>query len=187
MILAGDIGGTNTRLALFELNEFELNRQVFDPIVEENFSSRDHVDLGVIIQKFRVTYPLPITQACFGVAGSVKHGRCEATNLPWVVDAQVLAHELGLTRIGLINDLEANAIGIAALKLADFISLNLGEPDAEGNAALISAGTVLGRLGFSGMVYAIARSLQKADMQIFHPAMSLKWTCYAIYWLSSIG
>jgi glucokinase len=142
MILAGDIGGTNTRLALFELNG-----NVFDPIAEENFSSRDHADLDVIIKKFRATYPLPIAQACFGVAGPVKHGRCEATNLPWAVDAQILAPELGLTRMGLINDLEANAIGIAALKPADFIALNLGAPDAEGNAALISAGTGLGEAG----------------------------------------
>jgi glucokinase len=147
MILAGDVGGTNTRLALFELDEFKSDEKVGHPIVEESFPSRDHVDLGMIIQKFRVTYPLPITQACFGVAGPVKHGRCEATNLPWIVDAQALASELELTQVGLINDLEANAIGIVALKPTDFIALNLGEPDINGNAALISAGTGLGEAG----------------------------------------
>jgi glucokinase len=142
MILAGDIGGTNTRLAWFELQEKSLI-----PIVEETFSSRDHANLNQIVKKFQENYPMPVTQACFGVAGPVKQRRCEATNLPWIVDAQILASELGLAAIGLINDLEANAHGIAMLKPTDFITLNLGEVDPHGNAALISAGTGLGEAG----------------------------------------
>lgn len=142
MILAGDIGGTNTRLAVFELQG-----SVLAPIWEDTFASREHADLETIVRKFRSTHVQKITQACFGVAGPVKHGRCEATNLPWVVDAQVLGNELGLATVGLINDLEANALGIAVLKPSDFATLNSGEVDAEGNAALISAGTGLGEAG----------------------------------------
>jgi glucokinase len=142
MILAGDIGGTNSRLALFELNGDSLNL-----VVEKTFPSRQYFHLEAIAREFRSAHPQSITHACFGVAGPVKHGRCEATNLPWVVDAQVLASELGLTAVGLMNDLEANALGIAVLKPSDFATLNPGEPNAEGNAALISAGTGLGEAG----------------------------------------
>jgi glucokinase len=142
MILAGDIGGTNSRLALFELNGDSLNL-----VVEKTFPSRQYSHLEAIVREFRSAHPQNITHACFGVAGPVKHGRCEATNLPWVVDAQVLASELGLETVGLMNDLEANALGIAVLQPSDFATLNPGEPNAEGNAALISAGTGLGEAG----------------------------------------
>lgn len=142
MILAGDIGGTNSRLALFERQG-----QLLVSVVEETYASRLHSNLEVIVSKFRAANPQPITQACFGVAGPVKHGRCEATNLPWVVDAQVLATELRLSTVGLINDLEANAQGIAVLKSTDCVILNPGEVNAAGNAALISSGTGLGEAG----------------------------------------
>jgi glucokinase len=143
MILAGDIGGTNSRLALFELNGDSLNL-----VVEKTFPSRQSPNLEAIVREFRSAHPQHITHACFGVAGPVKHCRCEATNLPWVVDAQVLASELGLTTVGLINDLEANALGIAVLQPEDFATLNPGEPpNTEENAALISAGTGLGEAG----------------------------------------
>jgi glucokinase len=142
MIFAGDIGGTNTRLALFEWREEALHS-----VVEETFASQDYPNLEAIVGKFRAAHTDRITHSCFGVAGPVKHGRCEATNLPWVVDAQMLACGLGLSHIGLINDLEANAQGIATLKATDFVTLNPGESDAEGHAALISAGTGLGEAG----------------------------------------
>ena len=141
MILAGDIGGTHTRLAFFN------SEASFKVAVEEVFSSHDYPNLEAIVRQFRANHSLNITHACFGVAGPVKHGRCEATNLSWVVDAQVLARELELTTVGLINDLEANAHGIAILKPTDFAILNPGEANAEGNAALISAGTGLGEAG----------------------------------------
>ena len=142
MILAGDIGGTHTRLAFFDPDE-----SLPKVAVEEIFPSRDFPNLDTIVRQFRASHDLNVTQACFGVAGAVKHGRCEATNLPWVVDAKVLAQELGLATVGLMNDLEANAHGIAVLKPTDFVTLNGGEADAEGQAALISAGTGLGEAG----------------------------------------
>ena len=82
--------------------------------------------------------------AGFGVAGPVRNGRCEATNLPWVVDAVVLARVLSLPGAALVNDLLANALGLAELSPADFAVVNAGQEDPEGNAALISAGTGLG-------------------------------------------
>jgi glucokinase len=90
---------------------------------------------------------LRVKYACFGIAGPVRHGRCEATNLAWVVDAHQLARELAIETVTLINDLEANAYGIAVLEPKDFVVLNEGAPDEEGNAAVIAAGTGLGEAG----------------------------------------
>jgi len=142
MILAGDIGGTNTRLAFLEERGGHLT-----PVVEDTFASREHASLEVVLRKFIAAHPFPIGCACFGIAGPVRDGRCEGTNLPWVVDSGVVARELALKSVGLINDLEANAWGIAMLEATDFAVLNEGASDASGNAAIISAGTGLGEAG----------------------------------------
>jgi glucokinase len=143
MILAGDIGGTKTTLAYFEIEVGRLK-----PCVENTFSSREHASLKEIVRKFVSINSLQIEHACFGVAGPVKQGRSETTNLPWVVDSKVLAAELVIETAWLINDLEATAYGIRALNPEDFTILNRGALDAGGNAAVIAAGTGLGEAGF---------------------------------------
>jgi glucokinase len=142
MILAGDIGGTNSRLAFFSDRGGRL-----EPVVEARYPSRDHANLETIVQQFTSAHDLPIDAACFGIAGPVRHGRSDTTNLPWDVDAQELAGALRLTTVGLLNDLEAHAYGIAVLAPEDFVVLNQGAPDASGNAAVIAAGTGLGEAG----------------------------------------
>src|SRR5947209_975686 len=142
MILAGDIGGTNSRLANFEIVQGRVQ-----PIVEETFPSRGSASLDDIVQTFVSKHNLHITHACFGIAGPIRRGRSEAINLAWVVDAQSLAQQLGLSTVGLINDLEANAYGAAALAPEDFVILNEGALEAAGNAAVIAAGTGLGEAG----------------------------------------
>jgi len=99
------------------------------------------------VQAFLVSHPAVPAAACFGVAGPVRDGRVRVTNLAWPVDGASLASVLGLERVLLLNDLEANAWGIAALGPADFHVLNEGRPDARGNAAVCSAGTGLGEAG----------------------------------------
>jgi glucokinase len=142
MILAGDIGGTNSRLAFFAQRGEQL-----EPIVEETFASREHADLVSILKKFMSVHNLPVDVACFGIAAPVKDGRTKAVNLPWVVDARELARWLHIETVTLLNDLEAYAYGIAMLAPEDFIVLNAGAPDASGNAAVIAAGTGLGEAG----------------------------------------
>lgn len=137
--LAGDVGGTKTVLALFG--------DTFDTIAQKSYPSRDHPDLTEIVRAFMTETGARVTRAAFGVAGPVRHGRSKTTNLPWVVDSKDLARELGLARTGLINDLEANAYGIAALGADDFLVLSEGAPDARGNQAVIAAGTGLGEAG----------------------------------------
>jgi glucokinase len=142
MILAGDIGGTNTRLAIFEGTPARPRA-----VVIEIFPSAAHSGLREIVQKFRAAHPEPIRAACFGVAGAVVDGKSKPANLPWIVDAAELASDLGLPSVRLANDLEVNAYGIAVLGTEDFVELNRGAPDASGNRVLISAGTGLGQAG----------------------------------------
>jgi len=149
MILAGDIGGTNTRLALLETEDKRLR-----VIVDQTFASREHKSLDEIISQFLAEHPAPITHACFGVAGPIRSRQSRPANLPWVVDADQLSTRFGFDSVTLVNDLEANALGLVALKTKDFAVLNEGTPDAEGNNAVISAGTGLGEAGlhFEGKI-----------------------------------
>jgi glucokinase len=142
MILAGDIGGTNTRLALIEAKNEGLQIRF-----EKTFPSRERTSLEAAIEEFLAVHSCDLTRASFGIAGPVKSGRCEATNLPWLVDSKSLAKRLRLKRVGLINDLEANAHGIAVLQPKDFVILNKGARNPRGNRAIISAGTGLGQAG----------------------------------------
>ena len=137
MILAGDIGGTNVRLALFEIESGRLVRKD-----EQKFRSRELPGLEGPVETFLAGRR--VLAAGFGVAGPVHDGRCEATNLPWVVDAALLAGKLSLPRVALVNDLFANALGLSELSGEDFAVVNAGMPDLQGTAALISAGTGLG-------------------------------------------
>jgi len=138
VVLAGDIGGTKTHLALFPEGE----RRKW--IVDQKFPSSNYPNLIDIVKEFLATRPDDqVIASCFGIAGPVQGGVVHATNLPWVIDAVSLAKEMGLTKVSLINDLEANAYGIGALEEEELFVLNPGV-EKEGNRALISAGTGLG-------------------------------------------
>lgn len=142
MILAGDIGGTSTRLAGFDVRD-----GLLVPLANEKFSSRDHNGLEEIVRAFLEKNPLKIEHAAFGVAGPVRRQRVETTNLPWVIDAANLKSELVTADVFLLNDLEANTYGIFELAPNDFAVLNAGAPVDAGNIAVISAGTGLGEAG----------------------------------------
>lgn len=142
MILAGDIGGTHARLAFFEsaTGQPKLLRETVVP-------SREYSGLDGIVKKFVDGSAVQIESACFGIAGPVRKGKVEASNLPWIVDSTRLAEELHLKQVLLINDLEANAWGIAALGPDDVVSLNKVKDASVGNQAVIAAGTGLGEAG----------------------------------------
>src|SRR5689334_14454702 len=142
MILAGDIGGTHTRLAFFDV----MNGN-FRLVTSSVFPSRQYTGLGAIVSQFLETSKLRPDSACFGIAGPVRSGRVEASNLPWIVEARLLGDQLQIPNALLINDLEANAWGILALETKDVVTLNLVKSDAIGNQAVISAGTGLGEAG----------------------------------------
>ena len=141
-VLAGDIGGTNARLAVYEV---ELTR--YRELAAETFPSRQYSSLADIVASFMKAHDLRCQRACFGVPGPVVDGRAQTTNLPWLVDASRLATAAGVEVVAVVNDLEAQAFGIAALACEDFVVLNAGSPAAAGNRALIGAGTGLGQAG----------------------------------------
>jgi len=142
MILAGDIGGTNARLALFDVQN-----GAYKLVSGSVFPSRQYRGLDEIVTKFVSDGELHPNLACFGVAGPVRNGKVETSNLPWVVDSKRLASELRLPSAILINDLEANAWGIAALQPDDVVVLNQVKDAPVGNKAVIAAGTGLGEAG----------------------------------------
>lgn len=141
-ILCGDIGGTNTRLALLEVGE-----NPFVVYEESSFLSQKYESLYDIVNIFLTSKKISCERACFGLAGPVSDDRCKITNLPWWVDAKQLAQDIGIDKVLLINDLVANAYGIRTLAQSDFLVLNEGNPNAVGNAVVVSAGTALGEAG----------------------------------------
>ncbi len=142
MILAGDIGGTNVRVAAFELEGRRLQC-----VVERIYKAAEHKNVCEIVTKFISTEGVLVDRACFGAAGPVRHGRVTFSNLDWVIDCRELAAQLRLKTVGLINDLEAYAYGVNTLESKDFVTLQEGAEDAVGNTAVISAGTGLGEAG----------------------------------------
>ncbi|HEY0079777.1 MAG TPA: glucokinase [Pyrinomonadaceae bacterium] len=144
MIIAGDIGGTKTNVALFEPDGENLGATV----AERSFPSNDYDSLEAILAEFVAEHRPRLTHACFGVAGPVADGYVETTTLAWNVSARSLAESLRLERVGLINDLEATAYGIEALEASQLYTLHAGEgAEPEGHRALIAAGTGLGMAG----------------------------------------
>jgi glucokinase len=139
LILAGDIGGTSTRLAYFETASDTLSL-----VAEGRFPSREAESLEEIVGRFAGEHGLAAERACFGIAGPVRQGGVRTPNLPWIVDSAALARALQISGVRLINDLEANAYGIALLGPDDFAVLNHGVPDPTGTIAVVSAGTGLG-------------------------------------------
>jgi glucokinase len=141
MILAGDIGGTKTNVALFEIEE------TGKPLAQRSFPSGKYDSLESIVAEFVAEHQPQLTHACFGIAGPVKDGRVKTPNLKWIVDGQALAQTLKLAHVNLINDLEATAYGIEGLGEAQLHTLNEGHEERGAHRALIAAGTGLGMAG----------------------------------------
>ncbi|MES9941598.1 MAG: glucokinase [Candidatus Thiodiazotropha sp. 6PLUC2] len=143
-ILAGDIGGTNTRLALFDTSSPTWPK----PTIETSYPSPAHPSVESILEQFISQHRLSnIDLACFGLAGPVIDQVCETTNLPWRVVAANITKQFSFKQSWLLNDLEANAWGIETLESSDIFTLNQGSDSAAGNRSIISAGTGLGEAG----------------------------------------
>ena len=138
-MLAGDVGGTNLRLGLFRGDPESL-----EPVVVEVVPTRGSANLAALAHSFLERHGAAPSAAAFGVASPVLANRAEGASLPWPVDARELARAFGIERVALLNDLQANAHGLAALQKADLSVLNVGAPDPNGSRVLISAGTGLG-------------------------------------------
>lgn len=139
MILAGDIGGTKTVLALISPEA-----GVEEPVQETVFPSNKYDSLVEIVAEFLEAVRGNPLAASFGVAGPVVHGRAEITNLPWVIDANEIGQQFHIPTVHLLNDLEAVATAVPHLGPHDLVTLNEGKPDPTGAIAVIAPGTGLG-------------------------------------------
>ena len=139
MLLAGDIGGTKTDLAIFSHENGP-----HSPLVEGEVHSADYPSLQAMVTEFLEKVKLPVETACFDVAGPVIDGRAKITNLPWAMDEASLAKDLNLKSVHLMNDLEAVAQAIPLLRPIDVCTLNIGQPVPNGAIAVVAPGTGLG-------------------------------------------
>jgi glucokinase len=140
VILAGDIGGTKTHLALFSAAGEKLIIEA-----EQVFPSKRYSGLVPVLQDFLARKDTVLSAACFGIAGAIVDGKVTTPNLPWTVDIENVRRLLKIERVTLLNDLEAAAHGIFTLQEDEFLTLNQGTPRGAGNKALIAAGTGLGQ------------------------------------------
>jgi len=138
-VLAGDIGGTNARLAIVAV---EGGRARIER--EQRFASQEASGLAPIVRRFLGGAEKSLEWACFGLAGRVVDGVWRAPNLPWTIDERKLATAIGIVHTSVINDFAAVGHGLALLGPKDVETLQLGEPTAHGPLALIGAGTGLG-------------------------------------------
>jgi len=139
MLLAGDVGGTKSKLAIFSEE-----RGPRDPLVEETFRSKDYPGLGAIAREFLDRVDVEVDRASFGVAGPVIENRVEVTNLPWNVDSEELRQTLDLSSVQLLNDLASLANGVLLLEPDERHTLQEGTHDPTGAIAVVAPGTGLG-------------------------------------------
>src|SRR5215468_6616829 len=139
MLIAGDIGGTKTDLAIYSREAGP-----HAPLAQATVHSADYPSLQAMVAEFLVKVNRSVDVASFDVAGPVINGHVKTTNLPWVLDEDTLAHELNLKAAHLMNDLEAVARAVPALRAEDMMTLTKGEPVANGPIAIIAPGTGLG-------------------------------------------
>ena len=145
-LLAGDIGGTKTLLALYRSAGERL-----ELVVEERFSSADWDDLSPMVTHFLSgadrDLPEPVeppSAACFAVAGPVQGGRARLTNLPWRLDETELAAQTGIGSVDLVNDFAVLIYGLPHLQAHQQATVRQGEGDPEGTLLVLGAGTGLG-------------------------------------------
>src|SRR5215831_6994976 len=139
MLIAGDIGGTKTDLAIY-------SRECgpHTPLAQTQVHSADYPNLQAMVKGFLAQVKMSVDVASFDVAGPVINGHVKTTNLPWVLDEDTLAKDLHLRAAHLMNDLEGVARAVPALRPADVLTINKGEPVANGPIAIIAPGTGLG-------------------------------------------
>jgi glucokinase len=148
-VLAGDIGGTSSRLAIYDVSgDGERSPR---PVFEQTYSSAAHKSFEVIAETFlraaarELGATAAVASACFGIAGPIEDNTCRATNIPWVVDGNELAQRLGIAQVVLVNDFHAAAVGVTAVGPEHLVTLGGAPPIMHGPMAVLGAGTGLGQ------------------------------------------
>jgi glucokinase len=189
LLLAGDIGGTKTVLAL--VAESGGSARI---VAEAVFPSREYASLVAVVDAFRARHPGAIGRAAFSVAGPVIGGEAHITNLPWCLDAARLAEALGVADVLLVNDLQATAYALPHLRPDQVTPLLEGDARPGGTCAVVALGTGLGEAllvpGTNGWValptegghtdFAPRSALQRrllAELQKVHDHVSYERVC----------
>lgn len=169
-VLAGDIGGTNARLAIVDVGPAGTR-----VIHKRRLPSRDYPGLAPMVRTFLAEIGETPSRACFGIACPVVDGRCSPTNLSWSVDLETLPAEIGIPCATVINDLHAVGYGVQGLSADDLVTLQAGVPDEHGAIAIIGAGTGLGHafLTWGGDAYRVHRS--EGGHATFSARNDLEW------------
>lgn len=139
MLIAGDIGGTKTLLALYSPEQGPQK-----PLAEKSYHSADYKTLDDIVRTFLAETGAKVRAASFDVAGPVIAGRAHLTNLPWDLQEGAMQQALGLERVTLLNDLKAVAYAVPRLTDHDLHVISPGVPEQNGQIAVIAPGTGLG-------------------------------------------
>jgi glucokinase len=139
MLLAGDIGGTKSDLAVVHPQ-----RGPRHPVIEQTLPSGDYPSLEALVRDFLSRVDQPVEYASLGVAGPIVAGRVTITNLSWDIDQAQLQRALNFRSVYLLNDLESIAYAIPMLQPDDVYTLNPGVPVPKGAIAVIAPGTGLG-------------------------------------------
>ena len=142
LLLAGDLGGTKTLLALYEAKAGQLNC-----LTRERFNSAEWPHLAPMLQKFLSDHQdvgMVVAAGCIAVAGPVQQGKATVTNLSWSLDEKELASTMGLGQLELVNDFAVLVYGLPHLSSEQEVLLQSGEVDPNGPIAIIGAGTGLG-------------------------------------------
>ena len=139
LLLAGDIGGTKTLLAVYSAEE-----GARAPLAQCELPSAKYASLGIMVREFLAGTGFAVERASFAVAGPVIAGVSKVTNLPWLLTETDLTTELRLQSVHLVNDLEAIGGAVSNLESSDLYSLSRGEPVAGAARAVVAPGTGLG-------------------------------------------
>lgn len=138
-LLAGDIGGTKTTLAIYEMTTADPRR-----VRQATFSSGAYPSLEPIVRELLRDSKTRVDRACFAVAGPVENGTARITNLPWTLDENALAASLDIPSVTLINDVQAAAYGMLFVAPDNFANLREIARSARSTIAVIAPGTGLG-------------------------------------------
>ena len=139
MILAGDVGGTKTVLAIYKPS-----KGLEQPVREERFASAEFGSFAEIIDRFLSSTGVQADAASFGVAGPVADGEAKITNLPWIISADSISQSFNIPKVNLLNDLEAVATAVPFMGAGELLTLNAGRSNPTGAKAVVAPGTGLG-------------------------------------------
>jgi len=141
MLLAGDLGGTKTLLGLFEPDDRRPQQ-----VISRSYTTQEFDGFDAILDAFAsdAGRGFTIDAAAIGVAGPIVNQHARLTNISWDVGVKEIGRHLHTARVSLLNDLEAMAYSVSVLNGDEVVVLQRGHANAQGNAAVIAAGTGLG-------------------------------------------